>query len=141
MVLRVSPAPYFRNPYRGHKSEVKGNEELVIEVEAKANQSKYSPSVTIRSSGGIIEIKGNHFHELVKALLRYSDRDFKQVLSDFIAVTNDAAGGAPIVPLDLEKARKEMSVKMEADARKREKCFNETMKKRWAERCDAIITL
>ena len=125
MVLRVSALPRKAPRNRHHSTEVRGNEELVIDVSAKGSSSVYDASVIILSSGGRIELKGNHFHELVKALLRYSDRDFKQVLYNFLAITNDAAGGLPLEALDLTEARKSRTVQIEADSRAQEKRYND----------------
>ena len=127
MAIGVYPLPRF-SINRGHRKEVQGREELVVEVTNKASASVYDACVTILSSGGKIEIKGRHFHELLKALMRYSDRDFKQVMHDFLIITNDAAGDEPLKPLDLAAARANGSVDMELDARQFEQAFNRTRK-------------
>ena len=100
----------------------------MIEVNASASASVYDAYVTILSSGGKIEIKGQHFHELLKALMRYSDRSFKQLMHDFLIITNDADGGEPLRPLDLTEARTNGMVDRESDNRQIEQAFNQKRK-------------
>ena len=127
MAIHTYPLPRFSNN-KGHRQSVSGREELVIEVNASASASVYDAYVTILSSGGKIEIKGQHFHELLKALMRYSDRSFKQLMHDFLIITNDAAGDEPLKPLDLTEARANGMIDRELDNRQLEQVFNHKRK-------------
>jgi len=105
-------------------------EECRIDVGVGTSRLSYGDSIAIMTHSGTVRISGNHVHELMKSILRFSSRDMLECWIHFALVTNQAAGRKEI---DLNGDRLSFDkgdVDWEKENREREINFNDNYFKR-----------
>ena len=66
--------------------------ECRIDIDIGTSRLAYGDSIDIMTHDGSVRISGNHVHELMKSILRFSSRDMLKLWIHFALVTNKAAG-------------------------------------------------
>ena len=67
-------------------------QECLINVSVGESRLPYGDSISIMTRAGTVKINGNHVHELMKSILRFSSRDMLETWIRFALLTNKAAG-------------------------------------------------
>ena len=98
--------------------------ECCIDVSIGQSRSFYGDSITIKTHEGTVKINGNHVHELMKSILRFSNKEMLECWISFALITNKAAGRKEIdLTTDLYQLD-EWKVEQEKDSRDREQTWN-----------------
>ena len=67
-------------------------QECRIDVSVGESRLAYGDSISIKTYEGTVRINGNHVHELMKSVLRFSSREMLETWIRFALLTNKAAG-------------------------------------------------
>lgn len=67
-------------------------EECRIDVSVGESPLAYGDIISILTHEGTVRISGNHVHELMKSVLRFSSKDMLETWIRFALLTNKAAG-------------------------------------------------
>lgn len=81
---------------RGHKvtellTIADKGKECRIDISIGTSRLAYGDSINIMTHNGSVEINGNHVHELMKSILRFSSREMLETWIRFALLTNRAA--------------------------------------------------
>lgn len=66
--------------------------ECRIDVAIGTNSRWYDDTIKITTHSGTVKINGNHVHEMMKSIIRFSSRDMLETWIRFALLTNQAAG-------------------------------------------------
>tara|TARA_R100000306_G_C4337030_1_gene123278 strand:+ start:132 stop:494 length:363 start_codon:yes stop_codon:yes gene_type:complete len=103
---------------KGQVLEIKGRQELVVQV--GINGTNYTDWISIRGYEGSIELKGNHVHELITAILRFSSEKMRDNYRQLLDITDVITGSEPHKQEPFEN----FQIEQEILRRKNEKKWN-----------------
>lgn len=98
--------------------------ECRIDVNIGRYAGAYSDSIDILTYNGHVSITGNHVHELMKSVLRFSSRSMLKEWIRFALLTNKAAGQDDIDLTSDFFAQSDYAIAYEGRQRRNEKEFN-----------------
>ena len=112
---------------KGQVLEMGGRSELIVQVGIDGTQ--YKDWISIKNYEGSIEFTGNHVHELVTAILRFSSKGMRDKYKTLLTLTDHATGSKPYQPEPFT----DFDIKWEKERRKNEKEWNKNEEERLLE--------
>jgi len=111
-------------------------QECRIDILIGNSRLAYGDTIAIKTYAGTVKINGNHVHELMKSILRFSSRNMLETWIRFALLTNKAAGRRDI-DLDTDYFDfDEWQVKEEKDSREWETKWNDNYFNKETELCN-----
>jgi len=109
---------------KGQVLEIEGRQEVCVQVGIDGIQ--YKDWISIRDYEGSIKLKGNHVHELVTAILRFSSKRMRDNYRQLLDMTDVVTGSAPYKQESFDG----FQIEQERLRRKSEKEWNEKMERK-----------
>ena len=109
---------------KGRVLEMEGRSELIVQVGIDGTQ--YKDWISIKNYEGSIKFKGNHVHELVTAILRFSSKGMRDNYKTLLTLTDHATGSKPYQPEPFT----DFDIEWEKKIRKNEKEWNENQEEK-----------
>ena len=78
---------------KGQVLEIKGRQEISVQIGISG--IKYADWISINDYEGSIELKGNHVHELVTAILRFSSKRMRDTYRQLLDITDIVTKSSP----------------------------------------------
>ena len=78
---------------KGQVLEMQGRQDLVVQVGIDGTQ--YTDWISITGYEGSIELKGNHVHELITAILRFSSKKMRDNYRELLNITDVVTKNEP----------------------------------------------
>jgi len=111
-------------------------QECRIDVSVGESSLAYGDSISIKTHAGTVRINGNHVHELMKSVLRFSSREMLETWIRFALLTNKAAG-RKVIDLDTDYFDfDEWQVEQEKEDREWETKWNDNYFNKETELCN-----